>query len=158
MSAIAYIQQDQCTGCGECRDICPTEALIFQNQRAYIDQKYCQGCNACIAICPEGAIRPGIPEPAAPAVIRMPTQPTPMVPAIEKRPAPWSESALPIIGTALFWVGREIIPRLTDFALTTLRRQETNTQTSGLQPATRRHQRGNRPRHRRRQHRHRMKN
>ncbi|MGE5173015.1 MAG: DUF362 domain-containing protein [Betaproteobacteria bacterium] len=50
------ITTDKCTGCGTCKDICPTEAIIIENGKAEITLE-CIDCGACPRACPEGAIK-----------------------------------------------------------------------------------------------------
>lgn len=47
--------QEKCTGCEECKNVCPYDAIVMQEGRAFITE-YCQFCNACLSVCPEGAI------------------------------------------------------------------------------------------------------
>lgn len=47
--------QEKCTGCEECKNTCPYDAIVMQEGRAFITE-YCQLCNACLSACPEGAI------------------------------------------------------------------------------------------------------
>ncbi len=60
---------DQCTGCGNCADICPNEAILMKeipeieakdgerNERPEIDYGRCCFCGLCVDICPTGSIR-----------------------------------------------------------------------------------------------------
>lgn len=51
------IDQEKCTGCGECVDICPAEVLEMKDGKsdvANIDE--CLGCESCVETCPESAI------------------------------------------------------------------------------------------------------
>lgn len=58
------VNQDRCTGCGSCADICPTEAIRIENGKASIGME-CMDCGACPRVCPEGAIRKQtVPSPA----------------------------------------------------------------------------------------------
>jgi len=51
-----HINQNTCTGCGTCLDVCPTEAIKMQDGRAVITMD-CIDCGACPRVCPEGAIK-----------------------------------------------------------------------------------------------------
>ncbi len=51
------IDNDKCTGCGECVDICPAEVLELEKEKcvaANIEE--CLGCESCVETCPESAI------------------------------------------------------------------------------------------------------
>lgn len=52
---IAFINLDECTGCGICQDVCETGALVVDNA-ARINPDKCKGCGACIPVCPNEAI------------------------------------------------------------------------------------------------------
>ncbi len=47
-----------CRGCiaHRCEDVCPKDAIFFENQRAYIDKTLCVECGACAKVCPFNAI------------------------------------------------------------------------------------------------------
>ncbi len=55
------IDNEKCTKCGLCVDVCPTWAIKI-NERAEIDQLSCIPCRKCEKICPVGAIYYGKPE------------------------------------------------------------------------------------------------
>ncbi|NOY60053.1 MAG: 4Fe-4S dicluster domain-containing protein [Calditrichaeota bacterium] len=46
----------KCTGCGNCIQACPFNAIALFEAKAKIDQSLCRLCNKCIQVCPEGAI------------------------------------------------------------------------------------------------------
>ncbi len=60
---------DKCTGCGNCADICPNEAITMveipeikpkpgeKNERPQIDYGRCCFCGLCVDICPPGSLR-----------------------------------------------------------------------------------------------------
>ncbi|RKY78249.1 oxidoreductase, partial [candidate division KSB1 bacterium] len=60
---------DKCTGCGNCADICPNEAITMveipeiepqpgrKNERPKIDYGRCCFCGLCVDICPPGSLR-----------------------------------------------------------------------------------------------------
>ncbi len=50
------IDQEKCTGCGECVVACPLEAISMKNDKAQVDPDTCGGCGACVDVCPAGAI------------------------------------------------------------------------------------------------------
>jgi electron transfer flavoprotein alpha subunit len=45
----------KCTGCQECLNSCPYDAIEMRDDKAFINE-YCQFCRACLEACPEGAI------------------------------------------------------------------------------------------------------
>ena len=50
------INRNQCSGCGECRRVCPATAIDIHNKRAQIDAKKCIRCFCCQEFCPKGII------------------------------------------------------------------------------------------------------
>jgi len=48
----ASIEQENCTGCGACIDICPMEAIQMNgSDKAVIDPARCIGCGLCLTAC-----------------------------------------------------------------------------------------------------------
>ena len=57
MEPLPIIDQDRCTGCHLCVDICPTSALTQIAGKARLEYpSKCTYCTACEDICPEDAI------------------------------------------------------------------------------------------------------
>ncbi len=56
-NGIVLVNQDLCTGCGECVDACPYEAM-FLDKKSNLAVKcdLCQGNPTCIKYCPDEAI------------------------------------------------------------------------------------------------------
>ncbi len=50
------INADDCTGCGECMEVCPYNAIEIIEGDAVIDPSLCHFCYRCVEECPEGAI------------------------------------------------------------------------------------------------------
>lgn len=120
MIAIKY---EDCNGCGDCVDICPTGAIILQNNKAVVDEVLCEGCQVCVDSCLQGAIvfRDSIP--AKPEVVRITEiRPRDLV-QDDTRESSLRGMALPAIGSFLLWTGREILPRLADLAVNYLDRR-----------------------------------
>jgi len=54
---IIKIDEDKCTGCGDCIPNCPEGALqIIDGKARMLSDIFCDGLGACIGYCPEGAI------------------------------------------------------------------------------------------------------
>ncbi|CAJ35493.1 ATP-binding protein [Methanocella arvoryzae] len=54
---IIEIDEDKCTGCGQCVPDCPEGAIqIIDGKARLISDLFCDGLGACIGTCPEGAI------------------------------------------------------------------------------------------------------
>jgi heterodisulfide reductase subunit A len=53
----AFVQEDICTGCGTCIEVCPYSAIRKnEDDIAEVIVAACKGCGCCGATCPEGAI------------------------------------------------------------------------------------------------------
>jgi len=54
----ATINQDQCSGCRICNNLCPFNAILFHEDKmvSEVNPALCQGCGTCVAACPAGAI------------------------------------------------------------------------------------------------------
>jgi heterodisulfide reductase subunit A2 len=54
----ATINQDKCSGCRICNNLCPFNAILFHEDKmlSEVNPALCQGCGTCIAGCPAGAI------------------------------------------------------------------------------------------------------
>ncbi|MFA5269482.1 MAG: 4Fe-4S dicluster domain-containing protein [Methanoregula sp.] len=54
---IISIDEDKCTGCGQCIPDCPEGALqLLDGKARLVSDIFCDGLGACIGTCPEGAI------------------------------------------------------------------------------------------------------
>lgn len=55
--SIIEIDEDKCTGCGQCILACAEGALILEDGKArLVGEIYCDGLGVCIGECPEGAL------------------------------------------------------------------------------------------------------
>lgn len=125
------IDIERCTGCGACVEICPTGALYLVDGKAMVDSTLCHECEVCLDACATEAIAlASQPEPVA-EPNRLPAQrPEPEVIQVgsQSAPMPLRARVLPVVGAALTWAGREIVPRVVDVLLDTLDRQVTGKQ------------------------------
>jgi ferredoxin len=49
------IDENKCTGCGGCIDLCPPIAVSLVNDAAVVNDEVCTNCGICIKVCPMGA-------------------------------------------------------------------------------------------------------
>ena len=57
MRKIIKIDEEKCTGCGQCVLSCAEGAIIIKDGKAkVVKDMYCDGLGACIGHCPEGAL------------------------------------------------------------------------------------------------------
>jgi ferredoxin len=52
----ASVQQERCTGCGECVESCHMDAVSMRDEKALISIPRCIGCGVCVTRCPSGAL------------------------------------------------------------------------------------------------------
>ncbi|MBN1911239.1 MAG: 4Fe-4S binding protein [Pirellulales bacterium] len=52
----AKVDADTCTGCGQCVEACPLDAIELQDDIAVVDEDTCGDCGACVDVCPVEAI------------------------------------------------------------------------------------------------------
>lgn len=52
----AVVDQNRCTGCGICAEVCPVGAIQV-SYVAHVGREPCTGCGACVESCPQGALR-----------------------------------------------------------------------------------------------------
>lgn len=131
---VIVIDETRCDGCGLCLGACPEAALYLVGGKAVVDAALCQGCGSCTVACPTGALAlssPGSPQlagavyaPEAAATRVLAPQAAPPVIYVNTRPAPvpLRSRLLPVVGAALAWAGREIVPALAEVALDRLDR------------------------------------
>jgi ferredoxin len=121
---------ERCDGCGMCMPFCPDRAIYLVDGGAAVDSTLCWECEACIAACPKDAIviTEQVEEPTL-ASARVPAiRPEPEVIRVGPEATPVLRRArlLPMVGTALIWTAREIVPRLARHCLESLDRRGTD--------------------------------
>lgn len=124
MIAMIVVNYEDCKGCGDCVDACPVGAILLQNNTVFIDQELCDGCQTCVDACPQDALAYALNEPELDRVLLIPEiRPAELI-SVQGQPGAKSlrGTALPALSSLLLWTGREIVPRLADFALSYLDR------------------------------------
>jgi heterodisulfide reductase subunit A len=55
---VATIHEDNCSGCRLCNNLCPFNAISFNEEKevSVIEHALCKGCGTCVAACPASAI------------------------------------------------------------------------------------------------------
>jgi heterodisulfide reductase subunit A len=55
---VATIHEENCSGCRICNDLCPFNAIDFNEEKmvSVVNQALCKGCGTCVAACPAQAI------------------------------------------------------------------------------------------------------
>ncbi len=55
----AEVDEDRCSGCRMCNDVCPYSAVEFdaEKKRSHVIPAACKACGACVAACPSAAIK-----------------------------------------------------------------------------------------------------
>lgn len=127
MDRLYRIDEALCTGCGACVDACPAEAIALVDGRARIDDATCIDCGSGVRACPQGAIMmidtvssayptlqpqtslmPAAPTMTSAAAVSLTHQPDAQVlPAEPQRRRFW-----PMVGGALVWATRELLPEV----------------------------------------------
>ena len=52
----AVVDNDKCTACGLCKELCRYDAIDIIHNATFIDEFACEGCGLCSIACPTGAI------------------------------------------------------------------------------------------------------
>ena len=53
---VPLVDEEKCTGCGACGEICQFSAILCINKTVLTFDKMCHGCGGCALVCPTGAI------------------------------------------------------------------------------------------------------
>ncbi len=135
MYQLYRVDEALCTGCGACVDACPAEAIALVDGRARIDDAACIDCGSCAGACPQGAIM--LADAAGPAypviqpqasltvvapvktstevasLVHRPNVEAPVLSEVARLPAePQRSRFWPLIGGALTWAARELLPEV----------------------------------------------
>jgi MinD superfamily P-loop ATPase len=54
---VATVDETECTPCGACQSVCPSEAITLGESAVKVNAQACSGCGACAEVCPNGAIK-----------------------------------------------------------------------------------------------------
>ena len=54
---VVTVDQELCTGCGECVAACPAQIFKVEGGKAVAGQDECLGCQGCVSVCPAEAIK-----------------------------------------------------------------------------------------------------
>jgi len=52
-----FVDGSLCVGCGDCKAVCPVDAVTISDGKATIDQDKCIDCSICVKACQYRAIR-----------------------------------------------------------------------------------------------------
>jgi Fe-S-cluster-containing hydrogenase component 2 len=123
-----YVDEKRCSACGKCVEVCPAGAIVISQGTAIIDQERCTQCEACFHACPEQAIlsvsdRSLVAERDRPAAVA--TSPPRGVGSL-------AAGAAPALAAALFYVGREVVPRAANLLLDALERRIAQSPAGGV--------------------------
>lgn len=92
---VVWIDEERCTGCGACIEVCPVGAIALVDGRAHVEEKTCTGCGVCLEVCPDDAIHPVVEGELVRVEERPVAQRRPAAP-----PAPAVERARPLVEAA----------------------------------------------------------
>ena len=56
---VPVIEASNCTGCGDCAEICQFKAITLLGNLPLVFHDMCHGCGGCLAVCAEGALLSG---------------------------------------------------------------------------------------------------
>ena len=153
---MVYVDKDKCAGCGVCMDHCPVGAIRLVEDVATVDPMKCTQCGACVEACPNGAMMM-VMEPVAEGTSVVRARPASEISRVEPRLAPVAPRSkiMPAVGTALAFLGRQVVPRVVDYVSDALDRRSGQQQTDSItgtfrstRPASGRGGRGGRRRRR----------
>jgi NAD-dependent dihydropyrimidine dehydrogenase PreA subunit len=136
------VDQTLCDCCGICVDSCPVGAIALSDGVALVDTDLCNGCRVCADVCPNQAltwVEAELESETATSQLAVIKAPAQVIRVATKEPVPWRRAVVPAVGSALSWIGREVMPRLAPFALDALdealgRRLSHSSRAEGIRP------------------------
>lgn len=143
------IRVEYSDGCGACVEVCPSGALYLVDGKATVDEARCRECELCVSTCPREAVVVAGERVREAEPLRLPAvQPEPMAVQVAAEPVsrPVRSRLLPLVGAALVWAGREIVPRLADYLVSGLDRHIIGRRSAGGRSGTQELSRGTRVR------------
>jgi len=152
--AYVYVDDKRCTGCAICAEACSTGAIAIVDEIATINQERCDACEACVEACPNGAIlvvTEAVEEKAMLPRVQPRSHVAPMRPASPI--VPLRTQLVPLVGSALAFLGREVVPRLIPRLVNALDRNANNSTTTISRPALASNENGRGRRRSRKRHR-----
>lgn len=121
---IIQIDQELCSGCGACIEVCTEGALFMDDGRAQLDARLCTACESCLDACPNGAITAVITPISLATTASDPETDSPLIhppqPADVPEPMEPELGIKPYISFALAFLGSEVAPRLLDLLIKTI--------------------------------------
>ncbi len=114
-----YVDQDRCSGCGVCVDVCAASAIVIQDDKAIIDPERCRLCEACFTVCPQEAILVV----TEGSLVADRSSGRAMDGLRPSGAAVTAARLAPAVGAALLYVGREVLPWVTRYVLGSLERK-----------------------------------
>ena len=128
---MVYVDKDKCAGCGVCQDHCPVGAIQLVEDVATVDPIKCTQCGACVGACPNRAVIMMMMEPVVEGTSVASTHPVSEMARVEPHSVPVRPRSeiIPAVGTALAFLGREVVPRLVDYVAGALDRRSGPRQT-----------------------------
>ena len=135
---MVYVDKDKCAGCGVCQDYCPVGAIQLVEDVATVDPIKCTQCGACVEACPNGAIMM-VMESVAEGTSVVRARPASEIARVELRSAPVAprSKVMPVVGTALAFLGRKVLPLVVDYVSDALDRRSGQRQTDSSMSAFR---------------------
>lgn len=50
------VNVETCDGCADCVDVCPTESIVIEDEKAVVDNDTCIDCGVCVDECPTDSL------------------------------------------------------------------------------------------------------